>query len=613
MKSVINLIYICILVIFVSLIANYRFVIAQGNYLLNDDFSNFNINNWESYSPYGSWIVQNNEYVGTASPGPSGQQIVHYSITGDKSWQNYRFSLKVKSEIGVDKVIFFRWNENKATYSIDLRSFYPNNGNDIQLNKALNIFNGPYFLLKEVDYPNNVNEWYLITVDTENVFDGVKINVYIDGQHLFEYIDPLGNSPILNGAVGVGIWPQGTQTIHFDDITVSNLPSLPTLPPSTQPPNPTNAPTSTPLLLKVPNIKQNSPPWKLLEYDHASLWTNNPTIERWGCALTSATMILQYYNINTDPKSLNDWLKTQQDGYLDNGLINWLAVSRFSKISSNNKLSLEYRRLPFSYTKLDEEFQSIPPRPSIIKLLGHFIVAIGKNSLDYDIIDPASEKNLLSLFNTPLTINQFKPSQTDLSYILFTIDSKYNLIITDTNGNNLSNYIFNEDPIIDDINGSALNTNNLTTFMFPSPPDGLYKVKISGPLSQYNAKVFLYDVDGNLTYQKLTDYINTNQYDLVSINFNETPTANKNINIDTIIDNLKNGYALKLFRNHLPYFSIKSQLHLAKELINKRKYKQLRTVLTNINFQLKFYTPRYISRDFSAIMQKDLAFLLGLY
>lgn len=89
----------------------------------------------------------------------------------------------------------------------------------------------------------------------------------------------------------------------------------------------------------VPLLKQTSEPWQGLEYDSASIWNpSNTSINTWGCALTSAAMVLQYYNYTKlpdgtalDPGTLNTWLKNQPDGYVGNGLVNCSRFPAFQK------------------------------------------------------------------------------------------------------------------------------------------------------------------------------------------------------------------------------------------------------------------------------------------
>src|SRR5689334_16401402 len=48
-----------------------------------------------------------------------------------------------------------------------------------------------------------------------------------------------------------------------------------------------------------------------------------------GCAITSVTMMLRYYGMNTDPGALNSWL-TANGGYaFDDGLL-WDAITRYT-------------------------------------------------------------------------------------------------------------------------------------------------------------------------------------------------------------------------------------------------------------------------------------------
>src|SRR5688572_30899130 len=52
-------------------------------------------------------------------------------------------------------------------------------------------------------------------------------------------------------------------------------------------------------------------------------------------------------NAELSPASLNDWLNAQPDGYLGEGAINWLAVSRLTQQMAKTLRTpkLEYRKL----------------------------------------------------------------------------------------------------------------------------------------------------------------------------------------------------------------------------------------------------------------------------
>jgi len=107
--------------------------------------------------------------------------------------------------------------------------------------------------------------------------------------------------------------------------------------------------------LGVPLLKQTDPLWGTQVYNSANLWAPGSSgISSWGCALTSAAMVFQYHKItklpdnsNLDPGSLNTWLKNHPDGYIRNGLVNWLALSRLSKLAKAENSDFTYDVLEY--------------------------------------------------------------------------------------------------------------------------------------------------------------------------------------------------------------------------------------------------------------------------
>ena len=90
--------------------------------------------------------------------------------------------------------------------------------------------------------------------------------------------------------------------------------------------------------LIFPYYSQLDPLWASDEYDSASSWAEEDQygIGRWGCALTSAAMVFAHHEVNSPidglestPKVLNEWLRAQPDGYVRNGLVNWIALTRY--------------------------------------------------------------------------------------------------------------------------------------------------------------------------------------------------------------------------------------------------------------------------------------------
>jgi hypothetical protein len=95
----------------------------------------------------------------------------------------------------------------------------------------------------------------------------------------------------------------------------------------------------------TPLYKQQDPAWgdDLYGGSSSNPWidpdTHQPAkLSRWGCALTSAAMIVSYYGLlqngfTTNPHLLNDWLK-QHGGY-SGGDIYWDRVADYARTVGN--------------------------------------------------------------------------------------------------------------------------------------------------------------------------------------------------------------------------------------------------------------------------------------
>lgn len=264
--------------------------------------------------------------------------------------------------------------------------------------------------------------------------------------------------------------------------------------------------------LNVPLIKQYDLPWGNKVYHSANLWAiDNPYIGHWGCALTSAAMILQDNNITTlpngtalTPDSLNEWLLSQKDGYVSNGWVNWLAISRLSKyaVQSGRNPNFGYEALEFNRissadsTTLLADLQN--NQSDILEEPGHFVVSKGQTGSDITINDPYFDRtSLLSYGNTFLTLNRFTPSNTDLSYMLITTSPTISLSVKDEHGQTLAtSYV--QQPITDPYNPS--HTNGASSFLyFQKPQNGQYTVTVSGDKQQiYTLHEYLYDATGEV-------------------------------------------------------------------------------------------------------------------
>jgi len=187
-----------------------------------------------------------------------------------------------------------------------------------------------------------------------------------------------------------------------------------------------------------PYYSQLDPLWAGEEYDHATSWAPSEAgIDRWGCALSSAAMMMKYYDVKTllgeetTPANLNTWLKNQPDGFIRSGLLNWLAVARYaheSRLVGQAPKSLEYERRPYSPT-LPITF------PSILGETSHFVVAYDEDPDNYLLHDPlAGASQTVAKTHDYRSVGNYQESATDLSYLLIATDPGMQIELRDPSG-----------------------------------------------------------------------------------------------------------------------------------------------------------------------------------
>ena len=297
--------------------------------------------------------------------------------------------------------------------------------------------------------------------------------------------------------------------------------------------------------LNVPLLKQTSAPWADDEYDFASNWKPTPPIDTsisaWGCALTSAAMVFQYHgyeklpgNITLDPGTLNDWLKDIPGGYIRNGLVNWLALSRLSKLAKDiNGLSfdaLEYKRVNgYNPEQLTEDLDN--GYPGILGVPGHFVVAKGIEGDTFNINDPYFDRNSLleEYGNTFNSLGRFIPSSTDLSYIMLIVDENVDILLTDSN--NIATGSSSIQEPLDNDTSVGISGKPLNIFYLPQPEDGIYNLNLSSNSDQnYQLDVYFYNIDGNVKLATLSGFILNRNIDEFDIDFNKVDSGTSEIN-----------------------------------------------------------------------------------
>lgn len=364
--------------------------------------------------------------------------------------------------------------------------------------------------------------------------------------------------------------------------------------------------------LDVPDIKQYSSPWNTQIYDSANTWSSNPTIERWGCSLTSAAMILQYYNHDIDPGTLNTWLNSH-NGYNKIGYINWNAVSRFSltntaKIDPNkNAPILEWNTFSPNQSTIINEIEN--NHPLIAHVPGHFTVIKGRQGSDFLVNDPASRQTLLSqvesLHSGSLDrIDRYLPSNTDLSYIVLYLDPTITIKVFDTNNQEITNSYFVENPLTPDSGDEQSTATPLGVFAYPKPVNGDYRVELTGPSGSYTMDSYLYGKDGNPQIQTLNGLISQGETQIYKITVGQnskiTPT------FELIIQQIDNAWNQRKITKLQIYQLIRLETFIAQKLFLKGNTQATKTLLNVLELHLKTFTPTFINSNISKILLNDI-------
>lgn len=371
--------------------------------------------------------------------------------------------------------------------------------------------------------------------------------------------------------------------------------------------------------LGVPLIKQTDPLWANNIYDTAFTWTpGSKSIGTWGCALTSAVMVFRYNGITKTPTgedltpgTVNSWLQGTTDGYIRNGLLNWLSLTRFSRLAKiTNILSfdaLEYKRINHRDDSIlaSSLGKKIPP---ILEEPGHFIVATGTDSANatFFINDPGYTRTTLndSYNKNYLTMGTYTPVNSDLSYIMLVVDPNINLNVTDQNANPVGESFIQS--AISDPLGLAINTKgSLKIYYYPKPASGKYSVVLSSVgASAYQLDQYLYDSNGEVN--KMSDSGNLNgTKDTFIINFDKTnsnDTKSEKITFDYIRKEIITAYKLKKIKNVGIYTALLGGLEIANKSRNKSFTKSaLDTMILIINKDKK-----NIDSTFASILISDI-------
>lgn len=508
-----------------------------------------------------SWKILDGRLGIAISGPPCVTEIVPNGINFHSS-SNYRYDFDwyFKNSTNADRNVIFIWKDINNWYDVKITS------NNVMIQKIVN--GNAYFL------PNN-STYYPFSTNQEYMFSIEKINnavrVYVNGTKIIDMAD---SAPYINDAVTLGLQASvgalSQSHSYFDNVRVymldevtptptgspnptptNNPTPTQTITPTATPkptaiptPTPTNTPTPTPTKTPTPtptptvmpstfpHFKQTDPKWGNQEYDSAIEWSpGSSTISDWGCALTSLAMIMRHHQINlmpngasVTPETLNTWLKSQSDGYLGQGLLNWSAAMRLVRQihDAHNSTKLEYARVN------NGQISSVANRihnskPVIANIPGHFLVAdqvIGNNQ-DLGIKDPLYNYTRLSQHEVdPTSYRAFTPSNTDLSYLIISVDPHVNVRVLDPQKIDITDQVLALEYIDHPVHSLSTLPQNLIEI--PKPTPGNYQVILTTANYQpFFAQVYGYDRDANVFTTELEGLV-TPQSTVLNVNYDSS-------------------------------------------------------------------------------------------
>lgn len=264
------------------------------------------------------------------------------------------------------------------------------------------------------------------------------------------------------------------------------------------------------------------------------------TIKKWGCALTSAAMIVSYHGsqqtgFTTTPRNLNNWLRAN-NGY-SGGAIIWAKVAEYAR---SQGVQLYF----YSGWGPDDgvvNWYLCNSWPIIlgIRLLppydGHFVVATGQlDSKQWSINDPGFNSTQLST-NSYTSYRKYGSSPTDLSALSIIGHSPIEFLVTDPAGRRTGydpqtgqyvQEILDSSYGIEAIGATDGTGGHIETLMFETgaPIAGTYSVQLIGiGTGEYQIDFVGYDSGGSSSQQTIIGAIADTARISLTLVYSSTP------------------------------------------------------------------------------------------
>ncbi|HZZ98433.1 MAG TPA: hypothetical protein VFG51_00710 [Candidatus Saccharimonadia bacterium] len=538
--------------------------VFANDVLFQDDFSSGNMSNWTVTQ---NFLWDDRSVTCQYSTGPAfwevflerlGMKIAGppcYSEVVAKNLQlpahggfAFSFDMAMPTSVAQDRDYAFRVISDTTAYSVHIF------GSELHFYKVIDGVIQPLDGVVR-NYPFQPNQTYHIR---NEVRADHTIHVFVNDQEVFNIIDnasfPDGGTVGFRASVGA----VSSSEVWFDNILVTALPD------------------HTDSLLDVPYFSQRDPLWSAELYDSALDWANHDatTIDRWGCALTSAVMMLRFHHIieispgvDLTPSTLNTWLQVQLDGYIGDGLVNWIAITRLVHEFHQRHTDipeLEYAYGDFNVGTIAD--QASAQNPTIIELPKHFVLGRGfSNTTGRALLHDPYDSSHIELdpdISHPISLRLFTPSFTDLRYILVTNDPGVEIHLLD--GANESQHFI--ESIDDDVEPD--DPHSLELHQIAKPHDGTYTLTVRADSPRpFSASIFFYHGDGSVQRELLSGTA-TNAQKTYAITYSSTTTSTIAISSSAFLDLLLREYTNHEISSAYIYYRLKK---IGEDLLHRQQ------------------------------------------
>jgi len=413
--------------------------------------------------------------------------------------------------------------------------------------------------------------------------------------------------------------------------------------------------------LPVQYYSQNSDPWGPTEYDHANSILGFPTpttMDRWGCVVTSAAMVLNYHGMTEfsdetaiNPGTLNDWLKNNNGYSVANtySYIFWPAIGTLSEELfgvGKSDVILEHRMFRegignhlLSEEEAKDEISNEVPLIFKVKNTqtnGHFAVAKGFDTNTFFLNDPEFNHPDLTSFNdTYYQVDRFTPSNTDLSYIVAVVNPNVEILVSSPSGEQKTGKLITngETSEFDDINGASYgfsepisnpdengNPESLGTgvneFLLPKPSeDGTYEITLSSDkFTSYTLNIATFQDDGTQEVHTIEGFVGPGADDEFELNFSKDDSSNLNeiVTFDSLIADINLLHKIGDVQGFGIYISLLAKANAAKG-INFINSKTAVNILKSLQNELNAQKGKKISDRAYSILSYDIQILISQF